>query len=63
MIGGVDMACTGRVLDGDKDVLLRVARAAWPQAFVENGDGSFAAAIVRDMIDAIGRNRSLARAE
>ena len=45
MIGGVDIAFTGTVLDGDIDVLLRAARAVWPAAFVESGDGSFAAPV------------------
>jgi hypothetical protein len=45
MIGGVDIAFTGTVLNGDIDVLLRAARAAWPRAFVETGDGSFAAPV------------------
>lgn len=45
MIGGVDIAFTGTVLDGDMDVLLRAARAAWPRAFVETGDASFAAPV------------------
>jgi hypothetical protein len=47
MIGGVDIPFTGTVLDGDVDVLLRAARAAWPHAFVESGDGTFAEPIGR----------------
>ena len=31
------------MLDGDVDLILRAARAAWPCGFVETGDGSFKA--------------------
>jgi hypothetical protein len=39
MIGGHDVSVDGPVLSDDMDVLLRSARAAWPQALVESGDG------------------------
>jgi hypothetical protein len=51
MIGGVDIALPGPVLAGDMDVLLRAARAEWPRAVVEDGDGT----IVVQIGDALRR--------
>ena len=45
MIGGVDLAFPGAVLEGDLDAILRATRASWPRAFVESSDGSFAAPV------------------
>jgi len=39
MIGGHDVSLTGPVLRDDMEVLLRAARAAWPSAVLESGDG------------------------
>ncbi len=45
MIGGVDIPLSGSVLACDMDILLRGARAAWPNAVVENGVGTVVAPI------------------
>lgn len=45
MIGGVDFPLSGPVVADDMDVLLRGARAEWPEAVVEDGAGNFVVVI------------------